>query len=411
MKKTLAALAVLSAFAGSAIAADVTLYGRVDLGLRYTNVDADVQGEDDVSQFEMASGNYTGNRFGLKGTEELGNGLKVGFVLENGFNADDGSLNSDGDIFDREAQVKIMGNFGELGLGRSSIIASDAGSYGIGGGFNTFGTGWGDVGSQSLLWGAGFSSRYDNMLTYVTPEFAGFKVYAQYSFGDGSGDENKSTSNRYYGIGATYTNGGLNLLAVVDSVNKKSNPQLEVDGKAQSISKMGYDVDVKDTVRAVIGGSYDFGVVKPYLAVGYFKDGSISDMGGVYDRDLSVTADSGALFAGDINVGDLMSYMYFDGFAVAVGADAPLFGGKIHGMVGYLDADSDRDVTGSYDGDKIDFTRWIVGVGYDYNLSKRTVVYVDAGYMKDSWEFKGETGLDDNDPSMFQAALGMVHYF
>lgn len=59
MKKTLAALAVLSAFAGSAIAADVTLYGRVDLGLRYTNVDADVQGEDDVSQFEMASGNYT----------------------------------------------------------------------------------------------------------------------------------------------------------------------------------------------------------------------------------------------------------------------------------------------------------------------------------------------------------------
>ena len=58
MKKTLAALAVLSAFAGSAIAADVTLYGRVDLGLRYTNVDADIQGEDDVSQFEMASGNY-----------------------------------------------------------------------------------------------------------------------------------------------------------------------------------------------------------------------------------------------------------------------------------------------------------------------------------------------------------------
>ena len=407
MKKTLAALAVLSAFAGSAIAADVTLYGRVDLGLRYTNVDADVQGEDDVSQFEMASGNYTGNRFGLKGTEELGNGLKVGFVLENGFNADDGSLGTSGDIFDREAQVKIMGNFGELGLGRSSIIASDAGSYGIGGGFNTFGTGWGDVGSQSLLWGAGFSSRYDNMLTYVTPEFAGFKVYAQYSFGDGSGDENKSTSNRYYGIGATYTNGGLNLLAVVDSVNKKSNPTIKVAGESESIAELvGENVDVKDTVRAVVGGSYDFGVVKPYLAVGYFKDGSISDMGGVYDRDIDAI---------DVNLGDVMSYVYFDGFAVALGADAPLFGGKIHGMVGYLDADSDRTVLGSNSDlglDKIDFTRWMVGVGYDYNLSKRTVVYVDAGYMKDSWEIKGGADLDfDNDPSMFQAALGMVHYF
>lgn len=402
MKKTLAALAVLSAFAGSAIAADVTLYGRVDLGLRYTNVDADIQGEDDVSQFEMASGNYTGNRFGLKGTEELGNGLKVGFVLENGFNADDGSLGTSGDIFDREAQVKIMGNFGELGLGRSSIIASDAGSYGIGGGFNTFGTGWGDVGSQSLLWGAGFSSRYDNMLTYVTPEFAGFKVYAQYSFGDGSGDENKSTSNRYYGIGATYTNGGLNLLAVVDSVNKKSNPEIEFKGTDTAIP----NADVKDTVRAVVGGSYDFGFVKPYLAVGYFKDGSISDMGGVYDRDIDAIG---------VNLGDVMSYVYFDGFAVALGADAPLFGGKIHGMVGYLDADSDRTVLGSNSDlglDKIDFTRWMVGVGYDYNLSKRTVVYVDAGYMKDSWEIKGGADLDfDNDPSMFQAALGMVHYF
>lgn len=399
MKKTLAALAVLSAFAGSAIAADVTLYGRVDLGLRYTNVDSDVQGEDDVSEFEMASGNYTGSRFGLKGTEELGNGMKVGFVLENGFDADDGTFDSNGDrMFGREAQVKIMGNFGELGLGRSSILASDAGSYGIGGGFNTFGTGWGDVGSQSLLWGAGFSSRYDNMLTYVTPEFAGFKVYAQYSFGDGSGDENKSNSNRYYGIGATYTNGGLNLLAVVDSVNKKSNPSIDSAGGSSDFE----GADVKDTVRAIVGGSYDFGFVKPYLSVGYFKDGKITDMGGIYDRDVSI--------------GDAMSYMYFDGFAVALGADAPLFGGKIHGMVGYLDADSDRSVMGSSDDpdlgiNKIDFTRWMVGVGYDYNLSKRTVLYVDAGYMKDSWEFKGDSTLTDNDPSMFQFALGMAHYF
>ena len=412
MKKSLAALAVLAAFTSASFAADVTLYGRVDLGLRYTNVDSDVQNENDVSTFEMSSGNYTGSRFGLKGTEDLGNGMKVGFVLENGFDADDGTFDANGDrMFGREAQVKIMGSFGELGLGRSSILASDAGSYGIGGGFNTFGTGWGDVGSQSLLWGAGFSSRYDNMLTYVTPEFAGFKVYAQYSFGDGSGDENKSNSNRYYGIGATYTNGGLNLLAVVDSVNKKSNPKLDVDGTSTALSTYG-DVDVKDTVRAVVGGSYDFGFVKPYLSVGYFKDGKITDMGGIYDRDVS------DIFVDDasVNVGDAMSYMYFDGFAVAVGADAPLFGGKIHGMVGYLDADSDRSVMGSYkDTDmginKIDFTRWMVGVGYDYNLSKRTVLYVDAGYMKDSWEFKGDSTLTDNDPSMFQFALGMAHYF
>lgn len=70
-KKSLAAVAVLAAFAGSAYAADVTMYGRVDLGLRFTNTDTDEATKDDVNKFEMASGNYTGNRFGLKGEEDL----------------------------------------------------------------------------------------------------------------------------------------------------------------------------------------------------------------------------------------------------------------------------------------------------------------------------------------------------
>ena len=93
MKKTLAALAVLGAFAaGSAVAADVTLYGVVDYSLKYSRVDTDKTGEDATNKFEMASGAQSGSRFGLKGTEDLGNGLKVGFVLENGFGADDGTM-------------------------------------------------------------------------------------------------------------------------------------------------------------------------------------------------------------------------------------------------------------------------------------------------------------------------------
>ena len=91
-KKSLVAVAVLGAVAFSAQAADVQLYGRIDTGVRYTNIDADVANQDDVSKFEMSSGNSTGNRFGLKATEDLGNGMKVGFVLENGFNSDDGAL-------------------------------------------------------------------------------------------------------------------------------------------------------------------------------------------------------------------------------------------------------------------------------------------------------------------------------
>ena len=92
MKKTVAAVAVLGAFAGSALAADVTLYGVVDAGLVYTHLDQDVQGVDATDKFEMKSGNQAGSRWGLKGVEDLGNGVQVGFILESGFNVDDGSF-------------------------------------------------------------------------------------------------------------------------------------------------------------------------------------------------------------------------------------------------------------------------------------------------------------------------------
>ena len=90
MKKTLAAVAVLGAFAGSALAADVQLYGIVDTGIGYNHVDADGLGED-TDSFEMKSGQASGSRWGLKGTEDLGNGLTVGFILEDGFSSDTGS--------------------------------------------------------------------------------------------------------------------------------------------------------------------------------------------------------------------------------------------------------------------------------------------------------------------------------
>ena len=91
MKKSLVALAVLAA-ACSAQAADIQLYGRVDTGLAYTSTDSDKVGTDAVNSFEMKSGFTTGNRWGIKGGEDLGNGMKVGFVLESGFESDDGTL-------------------------------------------------------------------------------------------------------------------------------------------------------------------------------------------------------------------------------------------------------------------------------------------------------------------------------
>lgn len=369
-KKSLAAVAVLAAFAGSAYAADVTMYGRVDLGLRFTNTDTDEATKDDVNKFEMASGNYTGNRFGLKGEEDLGNGMKVGFVLENGFTADDGKMNNDNRLFGRQASLHLKGSFGEVAFGRMGIMNSTAGTFGIGQ-LSALETGWGDVGNQDFIWGAGFTARYDNMVTYATPEFAGAKVIAQYSFkndnvNDKDGVEGKSSTDRYAGIGATYDANNFALRLIVDTINKKS----------------GADVgDVDDTIRVTLGGSYDFGVVKPFLTASYFKDGTVGKMAGV---------------------GGGAADTVYDGYGVVLGANAPLFGGTLKATAGYLKAD-EQNVA---DADAQDIDRFIVGAGYEYKLSKRTTVYVDAGYGQDDIDNR-----DADKPSYFQAAVGMAHYF
>lgn len=380
-KKTLIAVAALGALAGTATAADVTVYGRIDTGLRYQNVDYDVQGADDKSSFEMVSGNNTGSRFGLKGGEDLGNGMKLSFVLENGFDGDDGSFDSNGDrMFGREASLSLEGGFGKIGFGRMGILNSTAGSYAIGQ-FTPFGTGWGAVGDQTLIFGASFSTRYSNMISYQTPDFAGFKVHAQYSFGETNEDktevEGKTTTNRYYALGATYKNGGLNLIGIVDSVNEshKATDAEEPD----------------DTIRVTLGGSYDFGVVKPYVAAAYFKDAKVKTW-------LDSFAGEGDTVAGGRLAGD------WDGYGIALGATAPLVGGTLYTTLGYMDAE-EQDVP-----DSADLTRWTFGVGYQYPLSKRTYVYGDAGYFKDDFDYATKADKDVK-PEGYQAAIGLVHMF
>lgn len=106
MKKSLAALAVLGAFAGSSMAADVTMYGVVDTGLVYSHDKAEASlfgfsASEKTDSFGMASGTNSASRFGVRGTEDLGNGLTVGFKLENGFESDTGALKTNGKLFEQ----------------------------------------------------------------------------------------------------------------------------------------------------------------------------------------------------------------------------------------------------------------------------------------------------------------------
>lgn len=401
LKKSLLAIATIGAFAGSAVAADVTVYGLVDYGFNYQHVDADIQGVDAQDNFEMRSGMNSGSRFGFKGSEDLGNGLTVGFVLENGFDADSGNLGYDGRIFGRESQVYLSGNFGTVSFGRMGQLASGNGTYGLlNGDFSPFSGGWADSVGAKFLFATGYA-RYDNTITYKSPEFAGLNVFAQYSFendsvtdGAGNGDEGKSNTDRYYGIGAKYKNGNLALVGIVDQVNYRTEGNNE------------------DQLTGTLGASYDFGVVKTYLLGQYFKDarnvGQKSAMAGetVFGYKIG-SSGYGTVTDPDIEGRTLNAAM--EGYGLALGASVPAFGGSFLGQIGYMDADNDNGESGVEIGTEV--KRWNVSLGYTYNLSKRTSVYTAASYTKDDVTFNTLTESANYDPTRTEVVAGLIHKF
>ncbi len=383
MKKTLAAVAVLGAFAGSALAADVTLYGRIDTGFSYKHTDNDLKNGDN-DQFGMETGQKSGSRFGFKGTEDLGNGLTVGFILENQFNSDTGALKDEDHFFRREASLFLEGGFGKVAFGRMGSVNGGTSSWGKIGALSAFGTSWDDYTAQlSTIMHTG--SLMDNVISYTTPSFAGFKAFAQYSMDtngtDDVNEENESTVDRYYAVGAEYNNGPLALYFAVDSTNYKS-----WEGSASN----GVE---DDSLTVTFGGNYDFEVAKVYAGVQYFDEVSTKSFG-----DFKYTGYT------DNEAGGKSK-----GYAVTVSADAPVAGGKAMFGVGYYDAEAADSVTDN-NGTDFDLTRWAVSAGYDYPLSKRTSVYGVATYMQDKYEAKVADAKEIK-PSAYSVMFGLLHTF
>ena len=405
MKKTLAAVAVLGAFAGSALAADVQLYGIIDTGVGYSHVDVDepALGED-YDSFEMKSGQASGSRWGIKGTEDLGNGLTVGFILEDGITTDDGA--ESGVMFNRESSLFLQGGFGKFAMGRIGSINNGQSSWAKVGMLSAFGTS--DWGGHSAQLGSIFSlaGQWDNMIAYETPDFAGFKVFAQYGMGS-NGDENESSSDRYYAIGATYNNGPFAGYFAVDSINYQS-----ADFGSNAFNKNGDNVD--DSLTVTLGGSYDFEVVKVYLGAQYFDEVKLSSLGGVtntlWGADKIPTGVADKTY--DTTYGAAMK---MKGYAISLSGDAPLAGGKAMFGLGYVDseaADSMTDLIAGTGYENAELKRFVVSVGYDYPFSKRTDVYAVASYMQDQVDFENENGVSKEwEPSAYGIYVGLRHRF
>lgn len=376
MKKTLAALAVLGAFAGSAAAADVQLYGVVDEGLIYTNTK--VTDEKSVDQLQLKSGRNLGSRWGLKGSEDLGNGYKVGFKLESGFEADSGTL-QENRLFRREAGLTLYGPFGSLGFGRFGGIASAAGTYDLIGYVESF------DGGDNNVWGFASSSRYDNVVAYQTPRFAGLQLTAQYSFKTDStakndtaagfsGDEGTSAAKRYASIGVSGDYGAAQFAAGYELTKYGAN----VSGTRE--------VADKDGSLFFVGGNYNFEVVRVYAEAQYFE--GLSSTNTAYDG---------------FKAGNLLSDG-LKGYGLHLGAKAPIAAGTLTAGLYYVDAKEDLTTAADQD-----FKYYGVSARYVYPLSKRTSVYGGAGYGQTTVD--GTAGKADQDTKLVQAYVGLTHTF
>lgn len=375
-KKTLAAVAVLGAFAGTAMAANVTLYGVVDEALQYQSTK--VLGQDKKDSYGLTSGAQAGSRWGVKGTEELGNGLVAGFQLESGFNADEGTFSDKDRLFNRVSRVYLSGDFGTLSAGRDGALSSGVGSVSYIYKYTALdGTGWGTYTGAQKLFNLGYMDRADNSLTYITPNFAGLTGYAQYSFNATGPEKTESAdNNRYAALGAKYDMGAFSTGLVVDYLMKAHADEDEVDNQW--------------TVS--YGASYDFGAAKVFGMAQYGKHmDNVASKLKYYDKAVKKDVEA---FTGDL-----------EGYALSLGASAPVLGGTAMAQVNYIHAkDKDEGANDKLDG-------YGLGLAYAYPLSKRTSVYTYGSYNQ--FKFKGDSYKDfsDDKAKVGEFGVGLTHKF
>jgi predicted porin len=223
MKKSLLALAALTAFTGAASAqSSVTLFGIVDVSMRNVK-------ESSGSLKSLSTDGMGSSRLGFRGIEDLGGGMRAGFWLEGSLQADTG--NAAGQNWQRRSTVSLMGGFGEIRLGRD--YTPDFWNHTV---FDPFGTN--GVGSSVNVFDASGSGattvvRANNTVGYFLPGgLGGFYGQVQLAAGEGA------TGNKHVGFRFGYAAGPLNIAAAY--------------GKTESTPTV-------DWTRFNVAGSYNMG--------------------------------------------------------------------------------------------------------------------------------------------------------
>ena len=179
---------------------NVQLYGMVNSGMTYIS-----NGAGGSSVRTDGCGPQGCNRWGLRGRESLGDGLSSLFVLESGFNLQNGKSGQGGLMFGRQAYVGLANQrYGTLTLGRQYDSLSD--TVGMFPSSNNFATGYGShFGDLNNL---NQSIRINDAVKYVSPEFGGLRMHGMYSFG---GQFGNYAANRSWALATAYTSGPLSM--------------------------------------------------------------------------------------------------------------------------------------------------------------------------------------------------------
>ncbi|GAB2487672.1 porin [Comamonas humi] len=351
MKKIILAIGVAGLAGAAAAQSKVEIFGVID-----TNVTR-LTGSESSSKIGLATGGANISRLGFRGTEDLGGGLKAGFWLEAGLDSDTGNGKAPGTTglgFNRRSTVSLLGNFGEVRLGRddsatflSTLIFDPFLTNGVGG-TGAF-TMLGIPGAGTAAGGAPI--QISNAISYfLPPNLGGFYGQAQVAMSEKPDSAAGHRQGDYRGVRFGYRQGAFN--------------------GALAIGKFYGDAPETNITAHNVGLSYDFGVAKPMLLWASEKRGG-----------LKVTA-------------------------LQLGVTAPLGSGELRASVGhYNTADSNADWNK-------------IAVGYGYNFSKRTQVYGTLAYLKNkdgSSRSIGVQGLSATGSSAGGKSTGMElgirHFF
>ena len=377
MKKTLIVAAVSASFAVAAHAqSSVTLYGVLDSGISYQSNVANANGEG-KSLWTAGSAGIDQSRWGLRGSEDLGGGLKAVFNLESGFNIGNGKLNNNGGMFNRQAFVGLSsGQYGTVTLGRQYDSVQDylapltaAGSWG-----GTFFAHTGNL--DNLSTNNGYA--VNNSVKFQSANYAGFTFGGTYGFSNST----QFANNREYSVGANYQYQGLKVGA---AYSQQNNPAIAV-GSTGATGGSPFGTLAGEAFRSRVYGAglgYTFGPAEVGFAWTQARADNIVGGGLIRQDNYEVN--------GKYNVTAAMSLGLAYTFT------------------------NQKDTAGASDA-KTRFHQ--IGAQADYSLSKRTDVYAQVAYqhaMGDSAFasiYNGDpTTNASTSPNQTAATIGLRHRF